>query len=101
MKIRIAVILDNIDYKEIDNGIKSILLFDVTRKVITAVGRQLLSIYNSDYLIIWLLGKKVEEIYINDPGEIITAKIKKCGIRQYPLEKIKDNPLLRSMRLPD
>jgi len=100
MKVRIAVFLDSLEHVEIDNGLKFVLLFDVDRDIIIAAGRQIMAIYNLSYLITWLIGKRVEEVYINNRDEKLKAKIEKSGIRVYPLNKIKDNPLLESLKLP-
>lgn len=93
MKRRIAIILDSINHKEFDKEIKIILLFDMNEKAVTAIGRQLINIYDINYLIIWLLGKRVKEVYMDHPEKILEATLRKCDIIIYPLSKIKDNPL--------
>ena len=100
MRIRIAVFLDSIDFKDIDNGIKVVLLFDVSHCTVTAAGRQLLVTYNINYLITWLMGKNVKEVYIDHPDVTIKDRIEYAGIRVYPLDKIVENPLLKCMNLP-
>ncbi|WP_156032865.1 hypothetical protein [Prevotella sp. 10(H)] len=96
--MRIAVFLDNINYREINDGIKTVLLFDVDDSLVRAVGQQLLSIYNINYLITWLLAKRVEKVYMREPIEYIRNVIERTGIMTVePLDKMKDNPLLSSL----
>ncbi|WP_029901757.1 hypothetical protein [Prevotella sp. 10(H)] len=99
--MRIAIFLDNINYKELNDGLKTILLFDVDDYLVVAVGQQLLLIYNFSYLITWLLGKRVEKVYMTGSDEVIKKAIEHSGvITVEPLSKIKDNPLLKSLELP-
>jgi len=99
--MRIAVFLDNINYKQLSDGIKTVLLFDVDDRLVIAAGQQLMLIYNLNYLITWLLGKGVEKVYMPEPIGYIQAAIEQTGIITVePLSKIKENPLLDSLRLP-
>lgn len=97
--MRIAVFLNSINYKEINDGVKVVFLFDVDQDVITAIGKQLIVIYNLSYLITWLLGKGVETAYIPAPDKLLKREIERTGIAVESLEKIKDNPLLSSLKL--
>lgn len=99
MKVRIAVFLDSIDYKEVDDSLKIILLFDVYKEIIRAAGRQLITIYNINFLIIWLIGKGVKEVYTDNMDDTVRINIEKAGILIHPLDKIKDNPLLKDLQL--
>lgn len=99
MMKRIAIFLDSIDYKEIDEGLKVVVLFDVNCYIVRAVGRQLVSVYNVNYLIVWLLGKGIKEVYMDEPDEQVRQKIERCGVSVYPLSKIKENPLLKSLEI--
>jgi len=98
--MRIAVFLDNINFKDLDNGLKTVLLFDIDETIVTAVGRYLLHIYNLNYLATWLLGKRVEIAYIQNPDKDIQKFIDYTGIQVKPLDEIKENPLLESLQLP-
>jgi len=99
--MRIAIFLDNINFMQISDGVKTVLLFDVDDCLVTAVGQQLLIIYNLSYLVTWLLGKRVEKMYIPEPLEDIQNAVERTGIITIePLSKIKDNPLLKSLQLP-
>jgi len=100
--MRIAIFLDNINFMKINDGVKTVLLFDVDDSLVTAVGQQLLMIYNLSYLVTWLLGKRVEKVYIPEPIEDIRNAVEQTGIITVePLSKIKDHPLLKSLQLPD
>lgn len=98
--MRIAVFLDNINYKELDDKLKTVILFDVDNTVITAAGRFLLHIYNLNYLTIWLSGKKVETVYIENTDKTFEQCMKLIGIRVEQLSTIKENPILQSLKLP-
>ena len=97
--MRIAVFLNSINYKEINDGVKVVFLFDVDEELITAIGEQLIIIYNLSYLITWLLGKGVEKVYMPTPDKLLRGVIERTGIIVESLEKIKDNPLLSSLKL--
>lgn len=97
--MRIAVFLNSINYKEINDGVKVVFLFDVDENLVTAIGEQLMVIYNLSYLITWLLGKGVEKIYISNPDKHLKKEIECAGITVESLEKIRDNPLLDSLKL--
>lgn len=98
--MRIAIFLNSINYKEINDGIKAVFLFDVDENVVTAKGEQLMLIYNLNYLITWLLGKEVRKIYLPTSDKHLKKEIERTGIIVETLEKIKDNPLLSSLKLP-
>ncbi|MDR2038306.1 MAG: hypothetical protein LBQ60_10335 [Bacteroidales bacterium] len=97
--MRIAIFLDNIHFKTLEDEVKQIFLFDVEENVVKSVGEELLYIYNINYLLLWLLGKKVSIMYI----EIIEVRLKdfieKAGITVKALDEIKNNPLLASFLL--
>lgn len=97
--MRIAIFLNSINYKEINNGIKVVFLFDVDEILVTAIGNQLMVIYNLSYLITWLLGKGIEKVYMPAPEKQLKEKIEGIGIAVEPLKRLKDNPLLDSLKL--
>ena len=97
--MRIAIILDNITMAGVDNNIKNILLFDAEDDLVIAVDEDHISILNTNYLCLWLLAKEVVRLYCNGLTETGKAFLKRAGIEIYPLEKIRDHPILQALLL--
>lgn len=95
--MRIAIFLDDICIARLGKGMKHIFLFDADNEVVTAVGEELTSINDINYICLWLLGKGVKCLYSKTFGMQEAVILQKAGIKVYPLEEIKNHPLLRAL----
>lgn len=99
--IRFAIFLESISFKHLDPYVRRVYLFEREEDVITAIGDELLTLYDLHYLLLWLLGKRVEQIYVNDIDEQVKEQIKKLDISINELKEVKDNPLLKAILWPE
>lgn len=97
--MRLAIILDDIQLYKLEGGLKRVVLFDADGDLIFAVGEDRLSIANTNYLCLWLLGKRVSRLYCDGLNRKTVELLKKAGIESYPLKKIRNNPMLHALLL--
>lgn len=93
----IAVFLDNIYLIEADKRVKHIILLKVDKEIITAVGEELIKINDINYLLLWLLAKKVEIVYFDEFSLIEKQMLQKADISVKSLNEIRNNPVLKAM----
>lgn len=99
--MRIAVFIESINYRPVNPHIRHVFLFDVDHEVIVAVGEEILSVARTDYIVVWLLGKRVERIYISGLDEHARKLITRAGIKIRDINEIRDNPVLRALLIPE
>lgn len=99
--MRIAIVLDNICLAEIKSHIKRILLFEVDGDLIIAIDEDTISLSDINYLCLWLIAKRVTRLYCNGLTEDSKAFLEKAGIEIYPLNRIKDHPILQALLLKE
>jgi len=95
--MRFAVFLENINFEHLDPRVRRVFLFEREEEVITAVGEELLTLYDLNYLLLWLLGKNVKQIYVNNIDGMVKWQIEYIDIIVSELKEIKDNPLLQAI----
>lgn len=101
MTIRIAVVLDGIYHTNADSNIKKIMLFEADDDLIISVDEDIISLDNISYLCLWLLGKQAKKLYCD--GICIEEKqlLERVGIMVYPLNEIRDHPILKALLLKE
>lgn len=99
--MRIAIVLDNVYLAESNRNIKLIVLFDIVDDLVVAVDKDILSMTDINYLCLWLLAKKVVKLYCDGINETGKNFLEKAGIEVYPLDNIRDHPLLQALMLND
>lgn len=97
--MRFAIFLESINFEYIDPHIRRVYLFEREKEVITAIGDELLTLYNLNYLRLWLLSRAVRQIYVNHIDMEMKQQIEYLDIIVSELKEIKDNPLLKSILL--
>lgn len=95
--MRFAVFLENINFEHLDPRVRRVFLFEREEEVITAVGEELLTLYDLNYLLLWLLGKNVKQIYVNGIDSMVKWQVEYIDIMVGELKEIKDNPLLQAI----
>lgn len=90
--MRIAIFLRNEKLPE--ESIVQAYAFSIENHIITSIGSELLYVENVDYLIIWLIGNKIDVLYMNSPDTDFQESIQKIGVEVKSLTEIKNNPLL-------
>lgn len=91
--MRIAILIKNEDH--VDESVMQAYAFSVKDNTIVSVGSELLTVRNLEYLLIWLLGKQVNVVYIDYDSENIKSTLQKVGIALKSLNEIRNNPLLK------
>lgn len=99
--MRVAVILENIYVMIIGSDTRKALLFDVENEVVIALDEEIISLSDINYLSLWLLGKRVERLYCDDLDAGEREFIEKTGIAVWPLNAIRDHPILQALLLKD
>lgn len=99
--MRIAVIIDDINSRELTNDLKHLFLFEVDNQLITALGEEIVSMEQKDYIYLWLLAKDVKKLYINELKIEMKNLIHKLNLEIYPLNNIKDHPFLEALLYGD
>lgn len=99
--MRIAIVLDNIYGAEIKSPIKKVMLFEADEKLVIAIDEDTISLFEINYLSLWLLTKQVVRLYCDGLSEEDEALIKKAGIEIYPLKYIRDHPILQALLLKE
>lgn len=97
--MRIAVFLENINLSTISKDIMEVFLFDVEKGLVIAIGESTFHLRKQDYIIVWLLGKKVERVYLNLPDDKLATKMNRAGIEVSPLDSIRETPILKALLL--
>lgn len=97
--MRIAIVLDNIYLAETESRLKKIILFEADADLVTAIDEDLISLSDTDYLCLWLLSKRIVELYCNGLADREKAFIQKTGIEVFPLERIRAHPILQALLL--
>jgi|GEM_PF-2397293 hypothetical protein len=99
--MRLAIVLDNIYLAEMKSPIKKIMLFEADGDLVVAIDEDLISLSDTNYLSLWLLAKRVACLYcdgLTEEGEVL---LNKAGIKVYPLNKIRDHPILQALLLKE
>ena len=99
--MKIAVLLKNICLSVAGSSIRKVLLFEVEDEVITAVDEDIISMADINYLYLWLLGKRVVRLYCDGLGAVEKVFIEKMEITVYPLDTIRDHPILQALLLKE
>ncbi len=94
---RFAIFLKSIQFEQLAPDIRKVYLFEREKEVITATGHELLTLYDLNYLLLWLLDKGLKQIYVNGIGKDIKEQIERIDILVNELNEIKDNPLLKTI----
>ncbi len=97
--MKIAVFLKNENFEYLDDHIIQIYTFNIENNLITSIGSELVTIKNLNHILLWLLSKNIEEIYLKNPNNELKSYFEKTGITVKSIEEIKDNPLLKSFLL--
>lgn len=95
--MRFAIFLDNINLEHAAGNAKRVYLFDLFDDLIVAAGNELLFMRNANYVLLWLLSRKVICIYIDGLEENLRKLYTQAGIEVKALSKIKENPLLEAI----
>ena len=95
--MRIAILLDDIFLSETRTGIKHIFLFEQDGGLVMAIGEELMRINNINYVCLWLLGKRVKEIYYDAFTASEKSLLMRLGLIIRPFDEIKKNPLLQAL----
>ena len=99
--MRIAVFLEDCNYRNLDEGARRIFLFDVNSEIVTAVGEKSVNFSNINYVVIWLLAKAVKIIYADRLPETARSVVSKAGISLRSLDTMKENPYLKALLIRD
>lgn len=100
-EMRIAIVLDNIYGAETKSPIKKIMLFEADGKLVIAIDEDTISLFEINYLGLWLLAKQAVRLYCDGLSEEDEALIKRTGIEVYPLKCIRDHPILQALLLKE
>lgn len=92
----IAVFLDDVHMQEI-SSLKHIFLFNIEEELITAVGEELMRINDINYICLWLLVKRTEEVYCDSFSEAEIHLLERAGMITKPVDEIRNNPVLHAM----
>ena len=94
-----AAFLNDIHLSETRKEIRRVFLFEVEEQLIIAVGEELMRINDINYVCLWLLSKRVEEVY-GDHFTVADKKIlRKAGINVRPIAEVSSHPVLKAMLL--
>lgn len=99
--MRIAIVLDNIYLAEMESHIKKIMLFEADGDLVIAIDEDLISLSDISYLCLWLLAKQVVRLYCDGLTEEGKTLLSKAGIEVYPLNRIRDHPILQALLLKE
>lgn len=99
--MRIAIVLENIYLAETNSNTRRIMLFEADGDLIIAIDKDIISISDINYLYLWLLAKQAVKLYCDDLTDDDVSFLKKGGIETYPLDKIRDHPILQGLLLKD
>ncbi len=95
--MRIAILLENENF--IGGTMVQAYAFNVEDDVITSFAEELLAVNNIYYLVCWLLGKNIKEIFVKRCDERLKDYLKKIDVSVRTLDEIKDNPILKKFVL--
>mgnify|MGYP003623269193 FL=1 len=99
--MRLAVLFENIYLAETGSSIRKALLFEVDDDLITALDQDIVSVSDMDYLCLWLLGKGVVSVYCDGLDEGQKAFLEKTGIAVYPLDAIREHPVIQALLIKE
>jgi len=97
--MRFAIFLESINFEQLDPHIRRVFLFDRKEEVITSIGEELVTLYDLNFLKLWLLSKKVEHIYVDGINKTYREQIEYIGIKVDELKSIRDNPILKNFKV--
>lgn len=92
--MRIAILLGN--ENQPDESVVQAYAFTVEDGVITRMCDELLNVRNIQYVASWLLGKNINEVFMNYDNTEVNDYLESIGVSVKKLECIKKNPLLKS-----
>jgi hypothetical protein len=99
--MRIALVLNNIYLMQSESSLRKIMLFEVREDLVTAVDEDIILMSDINYLCLWLLGRNVKKVYCDGLTKAGEEFLTKAGIRIYPLESIRDHPILQALLLKE
>lgn len=91
--MRIALFTAQTGCRETTPGNCYIFLFEVDGELITAVGDKYLQDSDCNYIVLWLLGKRIGKIYLYLPDKSLQELARRAGIEVRPLDELRNHPI--------
>lgn len=92
--MKIAIFLTDENFELIDHAVRQLYAFKIENEVITSIGYRTLSVNNVHYILLWLINKEIDTVYMDHADPVLNVYLEKLKITVKPLAAIKDNPLL-------
>lgn len=99
--MRIAVFLEDFNFRDFDKEARRLFLFEVKDETVTAVGEKKVNFRNMNYLILWLLARAVKIIYADNFPESGRGILTKAGVIFHPLANIREHPYIQALLMKE
>lgn len=97
--MKAAVFLNSEKMNSLDKDIIHAVIFTITDGIITGIENEFITTKNINYLSLWLLSKRIEEVYARNMDEQAHSFLTKVGVTIKTFDDMKDNPLLKTFML--
>lgn len=94
--MRVAVLIEDADYRALDPLVRRLFLFDMRDEIITGAGERNVNLRYFNSFVLWLLSKAVKSVYADDLPEQLMKLLSKAEISLHPLDSIKEFPYLHA-----
>ncbi|MDR1406122.1 MAG: hypothetical protein LBI89_02840 [Prevotellaceae bacterium] len=95
--MRIAIFLGCLNFEAFQHvSISEVLLFDVHDRLIKAIGIDKLLLTNVEYLLLWLMTHRVEQVYLNHSEPQLIRHMEVAGLTVKSLDEIRNNPVYQA-----
>lgn len=93
--MKVALFLKDNEIKETDADVIPIIILHLGDKAVMEVEKDIIVKKDINYLALWLLTKKIKEIYVMDIHPSVRKLFEKLGVKVRKHDEMYKNPLLK------